>query len=171
MCGLFTGLAYLTRPEGAMILLAVVPVLMAMQFSPVWRLSWRRFVASGAALILVAMAVGSLYVLATGRFTPKWSVNLVIQFILTHLPFLHADAGGGGPLFAMTFTESPRPSVQFWRSVWALTLEVSNGYHYVGVLPALLGLMWSFGSLRKKPGFWASRSTTRCTPASCWRWH
>ena len=57
LCGMFTGLAYLTRPEGAMIGMAVVPVLCASQFRPDWRESpWPAGLpASAAALILLAV--------------------------------------------------------------------------------------------------------------------
>jgi 4-amino-4-deoxy-L-arabinose transferase-like glycosyltransferase len=153
LCGLCGGLAYLTRPEGALILIAVVPVLVAMQIRPAWRLPWRQFVASGAALVLVWAACASLYVYATGRITNKISVIMVIDMLTAPLHQLHADAGGG-PLFAITFTPSSHSSVQLARSARALGLEVSNGFHYLGVVPAALGLLLSFGTLRRLPGFW-----------------
>src|SRR5207244_9709748 len=70
-CGFFSGLAYLTRPEGALLVVAAVLVLLAMQFYPPWRASWRRATVCSIALVLAALAVGSPYVLITGRLTNK----------------------------------------------------------------------------------------------------
>src|SRR6185503_15542181 len=61
-------------------------------------------------------------------------------------------------LFAATVT---RPNQELGsvglisRSVWALGVEVNQGFHYVAGFPAILGLLWSFGQLRREVGFWA----------------
>jgi hypothetical protein len=160
LCGVFIGLAYFTRPEGALILLGAAGVLFAMQLRSSTRLAWRQFGWSASALLGASAACAAPYLWVVG-LTQKWSVLLVINAIkhaithfLSYLPGVQA-AGGGGPLFALSFTPSDDTSAQLLHSARALVLEVSNGYHYVGVLPAALGLFWSFGRLRRMPGFWA----------------
>src|SRR5262249_3949187 len=49
-CGLFGGLAYLTRPEGVVLVIAVVLLLLVMQAVPSWRRPWRWTFASSANL-------------------------------------------------------------------------------------------------------------------------
>jgi hypothetical protein len=70
-CGFFSGLAYLTRPEGALVVPATGLVLFALQLIPTWRRAWPQVFGCAAALLLTAMAVGSPYFLATGRLTNK----------------------------------------------------------------------------------------------------
>src|SRR5439155_23082954 len=43
---------------------------------------------------------------------------------------------------------------RIFRSVWALITEINQGFHYLAGVPALLGLCWTFGSLRRNPSFW-----------------
>jgi hypothetical protein len=161
LCGLLCGLTYLTRPEGAMILLVVLVVLGAAPFVSTWRLSARRCIASAAALTVTSLLVCSLYVYATGRITNKLSALQVID-VLRH-PFGERAGGdvdepvawsGGGPLFAVTFAPADRSVHQLARSTRALSSELCTGFHYAGIVFAAVGLAWSFGRLRNLPGFW-----------------
>jgi hypothetical protein len=162
LCGFLAGLAYLTRPEGAMIPLVVLVVLGCCQLSAAWRQPFGRCVASGAALVVALLVIGSLYPYATGRFTSKLSVLEVFNRALH--PFAEradgereeprAEFRGGGSLFAVTFAPANRPVGQFARSTRALSSELCTGFHYAGIVPAALGLAWSFGRLKKLPGFW-----------------
>lgn len=159
LCGAFVGLAYFTRPEGALIGVAVAGVLFAMRFFPSVQLTRGRFAGSGAALLLAFAAVAGPYLWIVG-LTQKWSVLLVINaiehfftYFFSYIPGM--QSGGGGPLFALTFTPCDDRGVQFLHSVRALVLEVSNGFHYVGVISLVLGVIWSFRRLRRMPGFWA----------------
>jgi hypothetical protein len=70
-CGLFSGLAYLTRPEGALVVVATGVVLIAMQFVSSGQRSWLRVFACATALVVTAAAIASPYVLVTGRLTNK----------------------------------------------------------------------------------------------------
>jgi hypothetical protein len=165
-CGLFGGLAYLTRPEGGMVPAAVGLVVLATPLIPAWRPPWRRFVASGVALVLLSVAVGSVYVYATGKITNKLSVQMVIDWVwhasqqLLHRLMEWLSSGGeanvgGRALFAITFRPADRPPEQLAHSVRALATEIANGFHYAGVVPALIGLHACFGRLRRLPGSWA----------------
>ncbi len=160
LCGAFIGLAYFTRPEGALILLGVGGALLAMQISPSTRMGWRHFLASGAALLLACAACAGPYLWVVG-LTQKWSVLLVINaikhfftYFFSYLPGVQTG-GAGAPLFALSFTPSDDRGVQLLHGLRALALEISNGFHYVGVIPLALGLFWSFARLRRMPGFWA----------------
>jgi hypothetical protein len=152
-CGIFSALAYLTRPEGALILMAIGIALLGSQCLPASRLERRRFFASTAALVLAWLLVALPYMVTIEGLTGKWSVRLVLEFLFG-MPRPEVSLGGG-PLFAASFTHSDQSTVQLARSMRALTLEVSNGFHYLGVVPAVLGLFLCFGSLRRQPGFWA----------------
>ncbi len=78
LCGLCCGLAYLTRPEGALVLIATALVLLGCQFVSSWRRSWTGLLACGFSLSVAALAIGSLYFGFTWRFTNKISVNHIL---------------------------------------------------------------------------------------------
>jgi hypothetical protein len=164
LCGLCVGLAYLVRPEAALLLPAIGVVLLVQQGQPAWRCSWGRCFACGATLALVAGAFGSIYVVATGRVTNKVSARQIIDK-LGHL--LHAQAGAETPQVAMaghmpvgsilvaaTYKPTEKISERVTHSCACLFDELNQGFHYVGGLFALLGLWWSFDALRRRPGFW-----------------
>jgi hypothetical protein len=45
--------------------------------------------------------------------------------------------------------------MRFAQSSGAFSKELIQGLHYAGIVPALLGLWWSFPTLRRQAGFWA----------------
>src|SRR6516162_6483488 len=177
LCGLSVALAYLTRPEGAFVALATVLVLFGMQMWPAWRMTWRRFFVSAAALTVLTMAVGIDLTVGSGRIQ-KESVRVFFRLFGIEFhqqtaeragpreraapnPAIHTSrlalggAGGRrGPLFAITFKKSDHLDQRAAQSARALAIEVGNGLHYVGIVPALLGLMWSFRRLGTMPAFW-----------------
>jgi 4-amino-4-deoxy-L-arabinose transferase-like glycosyltransferase len=178
LCGLLTGLAYLTRPEGALILPAFACALVVMQLLPKWRSSWRLFFACGFTAALSAALVGSIYFIATGLITNKPSARMTIGIAALVSPDSHpgqADTRSAlahtsrkrerretnevgnpaaGHLFAATFPKVGSTALRLPRCIWALASEIIHGFHYVGCVPALLGLCWTFGALRRQRGFW-----------------
>jgi hypothetical protein len=60
LCGLFAGLAYLTRPEGLLIVATTGSVLLGMQALPRWRPAWPRAGAAGAARVGGTLAHASI---------------------------------------------------------------------------------------------------------------
>jgi hypothetical protein len=82
LSGIFGGLAYLTRPEGLVIVIAVLAVLLALWIRP-GRLSRRKLFTGATVLALGAILVGSPYALVIGRLTNK----------TTGMDVLRADAG------------------------------------------------------------------------------
>jgi 4-amino-4-deoxy-L-arabinose transferase-like glycosyltransferase len=161
LTGLFTGLAYLTRPEGALILPAFLGMLLLLQLRAGTRCSWKRFFLCSAALLATAMLVGSIYVAATGHITNKLSalgiLRKVFEKLCDFLPSAHNPFGvlhGQTTLFAVTFQPLANKWLNGARCVWALCAEINQGFHYVASVPAVLGLCWSFGRLRRDAGFW-----------------
>ncbi len=150
LCGLFTGLAYLTRPEGALVLLAVAASLCVGQMMPAWRVSWRRFVACGLATACVAIAVGCAYAIVIGGLSRKPTTSQALGREITQVVIPAADF-----LFAANFPQSDYRSIRFQRSITAIGMEVMQGLFYVGLLPALMGILAAFGRLRASLGFWA----------------
>ncbi len=159
LCGFFAGLAYLTRPEGVVILAAAAAVAILMQFRADTRCSWRRFFACAATMSVALMLTGSPYPIATKRLSNKPSLfemfGLKNPFEKT-AQFQEPPATLSSPrtLFAVTFPRVDSKQVRLVQSVKALMIEVTQGLHYLGAIPAIFGLWWSFGRLRLNAGFW-----------------
>jgi hypothetical protein len=79
LTGLAGGLAYLTRPEGALILGGAGLVLLGMQLSRAWRQEWRKVLVQGATLTLTAFTVMTPYMLTIGGLTVKNTPNIMIN--------------------------------------------------------------------------------------------
>lgn len=180
LCGLFSGLAYLARPEGALIVVATGLVIVAFQFTPAWRQSWPRAVVCVAALLVTATAIGSPYVLVTGRMTNKPTPRRLWESVGLEMPELgraaeqerlrtrqdrpgrppfdvaSAPAVAGGPLTASMLAIYAPETLEnrYWWGLYAIATEVTKDFHYVAVLPLLLGL-WCFRDrLRTVRGAW-----------------
>jgi 4-amino-4-deoxy-L-arabinose transferase-like glycosyltransferase len=158
LCGLFCGLAYLTRPEGAVVLPATGMVLLAMQWFPNWRRSWPRVLAFCGCLTLTALLVGSLYFGFTHRFTNKPSANEILH---PHMSQASEDLQmtelSSWPLFASIWAAHSDPGITrvgAGRSLVMLATEIVHGFYYVGGLAVLLGLWWNRLLFRNQPGVW-----------------
>jgi hypothetical protein len=163
LAGLCGGLAYLVRPEGAVVVVAVGVVLLAVQAVRGWRRPWRSWLACAASLVLAAAVVGAPFVLITGRLTVKPAGEYVSgEETSSLLPPVSSPAVAGvapdQPLLASVLgvwrmagkTHLPR----IWWGLWALGYEFYKGSYYVLWAPALLGLWWFRGRFRSHPGTW-----------------
>jgi hypothetical protein len=171
LCGLCSALAYLTRPEGALIAAATGAVLVAAQAVPGWRRPWPNFCAAAASLAVAAVVAGSPIYLATGRISIKPSSVKVVPDVA------EGDAvwdggevagrpGGAGVLAAgepavasllAVWWPDPGGPKQYGRvvwGVWALGYEINKGFHVAAWVSALLGLWWFRHRLRVVPGAW-----------------
>jgi Dolichyl-phosphate-mannose-protein mannosyltransferase len=149
LCGVFTGLAYLTRPEGALILPALAVALVGMQLRSGERMAWSRFLACGSIALLAAMLIGAVYVGATGRISNKPSLNETLRNLweLATRFFLTSDtqaAAGSVHLFGASFPLADSRWIRLERSVWALISEINQGFHYVAGMVAVIGGCLSF---------------------------
>lgn len=157
-CGIFAGLAYLARPEGLLIVPAVGVALLLCQMGADWRLPRGRFLMCGIAVLLTSMLVGSIYVYATGRITNKLSaieVGRSFWHWLTTVFGGQSAQAGSVPVFAATFVPYDTRTMRLAQSTAAFAKELTQGIYYAGLAPALLGIWWSFATLRRHAGFWA----------------
>jgi 4-amino-4-deoxy-L-arabinose transferase-like glycosyltransferase len=176
LCGVCSGLAYLTRPEGALIGAITGIGLLVMQIRRSQRRPWPRFVACGLGLVLASLALAGPFVAVTGKLTTKPSANrltspnpegtssrLIVSGPLAGRETISQNPNGwtGGPLFAIWrgFNEDlDRQSGKdvavgrFWWSVYALGFDLGKGYFYVFWLPVLIGLWWFRDRFRCEPG-------------------
>ena len=171
LCGIFSGLAYLTRPEGILLSVAMLVVLAGMQLAKERR-SLRQLMNCAGSLMLWTILVGSPYVYATKSFSNKPSLQqmmgaeLSAQKSAAAVPTQNApvplargtDWVSGGPLLACTFaiTLNLRDSVseRLYKSLWGMAGELAKCFHYVAVAPILLGLWWFRRQHRVAPGMW-----------------
>src|SRR5207244_7080805 len=176
--------AYLTRPEGALLVVAAGLVLLAMQFYPPWRASWRRATVCSIALVLAALAVGSPYVLITGRLTNKptprrlWE-SAPAETVLepASMPSTKKVSGPFSGLPSRPIGDQrdsqKRVLTPFWlmaatwavyapenlkdRHSWglyAIATEVTKDFQYLSMLPLVVGLGWFRAGLKSTPGVW-----------------
>jgi hypothetical protein len=163
LCGVFSGLAYLTRPEGLLVVIATLAVLVGLQRSKGYCRSWRQVVVGGGVLTLTALLVASPYVLVTHGLSNKPSTR---QLFGGHLPELNVpnpaglqtQAGTGRPLVASTLAITLNPN-DAWakrvvKALWGLGSELVKCFHYVAWLPALVGMWWFRRRPWVVPGMW-----------------
>jgi hypothetical protein len=151
--GVFGALAYLTRPEGALVVGATGLVLLAVQCVRARRAPWRRFLACGAALGVTAVVLGSPIYLLTGKLTVKPTADRLIQSTVAPAP---QAAAGGEACAALPFAVwmmDTGDHTSLW-SLRAVAQEFVKGGHYVLWLPMLLGLWWFRDRFRLHPGAW-----------------
>jgi hypothetical protein len=175
LCGFFGGLAYLTRPEGALVVGVTGLVLAALQLFRRWRCRWWRFAACAASLAVVAVVAGSPIYLATGKLTIKTTAGNLGRETFgvegmggepvgaaqdRRAPSVRV-LGGGQPVFAALFAvwkgdphSGPKHLGPVTWGLWAVGFEIHKGFHYAGWVSALLGLWWFRARLRDVPGTW-----------------
>ena len=169
--GLFGGLAYLTRPEGALVVAATGLALVVVQCARSRRAPWRRFLACGAALAATALAVGGPLVAVTGKLTVKPTAQWILDHPNEAPPQAPAARGrtqggvGGTPLFAVWLGDDHALS----QGVKAVGLEFVKGSLYVLWVPALLGLWWFRDRIRLLPGAWVPLLVSLAILGLMWR--
>lgn len=175
LCGLAGGLAYLTRPEGALVVVATGISLLGLQAIPSLRRSWSQVVASGCCLGLAALVAGSPYFLVTGKFTNKPTPKALLPG--GEIPLIKPNGEVGqrfetmnseldigtppntlkvgmiaGPLWAIY-----APPTLKDRKSWALKAvgsEVIQAYEYILGIALLLGIWLFRRAMLVAPGAW-----------------
>lgn len=164
LSGVFIGLAYLTRPEGLLILPAAWLFALYMLGRPPFpRASLpqgglsdklRQTGIGLAAVTFTCALAGAPYYLATGQITRKPSVRQMI--VVEDAAIAEQPHAGGHPLFASLFAGFFAPagdfSGQLYRSVRALLNELCQAFHYGGVFLLLVGLIFGGISLARHAG-------------------
>jgi 4-amino-4-deoxy-L-arabinose transferase-like glycosyltransferase len=169
-CGLFSGLAYLTRPEGILAILAVGLVLVGMHIFPERRWLWRRGLLCGGSMVLAALLVGSPFAITIRGFTTKPTGHVMLD--LRAAPKSKGASNAHGPVSLRSAREESSaphysltssllavyaPARLQHRTLWsfkAIGVETVKGYQYVLAAPLLLGLWLSRKMLASSPAGW-----------------
>jgi hypothetical protein len=158
LSGLFAGLAYLTRPEGALAAAATGLALCVTQARGATRRPWRQWSAAMTALAVSAVLVGALYVIPAGSLSNKPSVDAVgdgVGDLLGHAPARVEHAGLA--LFAVSYHPVEALPQRVLLSADAVGRELLNSMHYFGLALVLVPL-WSRRrrELFTHPGVWVT---------------
>jgi hypothetical protein len=183
LMGLCSGLAYLARPEGVLIGLAIGAVLVGRQAWRPARWPWRRVLVCGTSLVLLAVTVALPYMMVIGHFTNKTTGMSVLHagFFSAHPekvsgPSLKRQQGEAAPSLTLQAQIScgavGTPSLAALWAVWgpnskdygllsrqawclaAVGKEFLRGFYYVAWVPALWGLYRHWNRLRRVHGAW-----------------
>jgi 4-amino-4-deoxy-L-arabinose transferase-like glycosyltransferase len=158
--GLFGGLAYLTRPEGVLVILAPMILFSAAQIIPGWRRPWRQTLTAAISLLLPALALGIPYVAVIGQFTNKTTGQGILH---ASLPEKQPDSSVGARVPVATASVLAiygRESKGFDflnHHLWCLTAvgtEIVKGYHYIAWFPALLAWIYFRRQFGEHPEAW-----------------
>lgn len=159
--GVFGALAYLTRPEGAVIVAATGVVLVALQLWGTTRRPWLHFQASVLALVVGALVLAGPFMYTTGRITTKiTALNLIQQLFSSNsdtTPVATTAALEPAP-FAVWYDNNPGDtSLADQRRGWALLAVfdvLGRVYFYALWLPMLLGVWLYRDRFRLYAGIW-----------------
>ncbi|HMP60176.1 MAG TPA: glycosyltransferase family 39 protein, partial [Gemmatales bacterium] len=143
LAGLAVGLAYLTRPEGAMITLAGLAVLFWAALRRWQPQPWRRAVLAGLCLGLATAATVTPYWLTIGRLGSKNTFNQMLQ---AAAPSPAANTTATTLLLATRFQPGVDgfdwDDVTPWFVAAVVVKEIGKGAHYLPAIIALVGLAW-----------------------------
>lgn len=157
LAGLFGGLAFLTRPEGALVVVALVGVLAGCALAGLGA-TRPRTAGCAAGCAIAAVAVALPYVAVIGHVTNK----------TTGIDVLRAAAGepageyqtGTGPRLAAplaVYWSEVKNRQRLLRLAWSLSAvggEALRDFCYFGWLPAILAVYWYWGRFYRRPLGW-----------------
>ncbi len=154
MCGLAGGLAYLTRPEGALLILCTALILVGPLFSRDCKSHWQPTVLCTGSLGLTTLLIVAPYWMIIGRLTPKPTANQILASAEREWNRNQAVAAST-VLFAARFTpgvngvgeEGVSPSY----AAAKVLDELLTAFHYVLWLPALAAMLWFRRRLATEP--------------------
>jgi hypothetical protein len=152
--GIASGLAYLTRVEG--IVLVGVSGLMLTVFwvAGHWPGGWRRWLACGHALVVPALLVALPFMLAIGGLTNKPTARQLGD-LHRHVDATPTRVLSGTVLFAAYADNWEPVGKGSWSwSLRTLPTVLARGFFYVFWVPALVGLWWFRSCWVKEPAAW-----------------
>jgi hypothetical protein len=154
LSGLTGGIAYLTRPEGALILLTAMLVLCGLLLAGKWQGGWRSALICSTGLAVACLALVGPYWCTIGGLSPKPSVHRILEADDDNSTY--QPIGPTGKLFAARLTPGVNGVAEGQMGVWmglkATVEEVGKGFHYVLWIPALLGGFWLRRRYATEPG-------------------
>jgi 4-amino-4-deoxy-L-arabinose transferase-like glycosyltransferase len=154
-CGAAIGLAYLTRPEGALLGVAVLLTLAAMQLTRSYRWPWPRMLAGSAGLVWCAAAFIAPYVaVKDGLFTKKNSFRVMVGMRTLAANDAPLSSEPGSADRANTSADSWRAARAWLVAAQELANELLDIGHYFTAGLALLALVVSWAPAARRPGAW-----------------
>jgi hypothetical protein len=136
--GAFVGLAYLTRPEGAELLLVGLAMICLCQLIRSWRRSWSEAALALAAFAVAALAVGYPYYKTIGRFSNKPTTDEVrIEEAEDH-----DRSGSGQLLWAVNIPQSSRGLNLVGRAAFAILSEIDKNLFHHAWFGVFFGFVW-----------------------------
>jgi Dolichyl-phosphate-mannose-protein mannosyltransferase len=160
--GLAGGLAYLTRPEGAALVVATGLVVLLMQAFRASRCSLGRLCLRGVSLATPALLVAVPYMLVIGHFTAKQSALSVVQVASLEGTADSAEPQPQGvrplvvvnlPLAIWKLDDRGSSNPYIW-TLWAFSGVLVRAFFYVLWVPALIGLWVYRDRVTGFPGIW-----------------
>jgi 4-amino-4-deoxy-L-arabinose transferase-like glycosyltransferase len=179
--GLCAGLAYLTRPEGGVIVAATGLALLGCQAVRAWRISLGRLSACALTLSVGFLLVAAPFMAVIGRISNKDTLDHFqrgawlndTERIVPSARITDAspttELGYGPPLAVWWQGEDPEHPHRFWWGLEALGTELSKGMFQIGWLPALIALWWFRDRFRSVPGVWILLLVCMAMLLALWR--
>jgi hypothetical protein len=169
LCGACGGLAYITRPEGAVLIMTVALFLCLLPLVAGRRYAWRGALRHAAGVVVPALMIGAPYALVIHGFTNKPSEEIVkpgrheaARPTRTEpkpgpscgaVPYAGGRLVPGLPL-AVWLSKDLQGAKRRIEGLSGAISETVKGLHYIGCLPALLGLWWHRKRLASCPEAW-----------------
>jgi hypothetical protein len=166
--GLSGGLAYLTRPEGLVLILATGLVLLVMQILPHLRFGWRSFLKCGVSLTLATLVLAAPFMILIGGISVKTTAKNVLKQQEGLTPWLRkaekkwdalqpnrAGISSSPALFAI-WQEGPDlgPAGRYGWAAQTMRDVFLRAFFFVWWAPGLLGLWLFRDRFWKIPGAW-----------------
>lgn len=140
--GVWSGFAYLVRPEGATAALAVAAVLVVLV---ALNRSRRNASLRQLPLLLLGSALPAVpYMLTIGAFTLKTNGAGLLPDVG------QGPRGGGGAIFAAIYNQFEDGDRTLW-TIKTLAKELTKSFHYAPCFFALIGLGSAFAQLKRTP--------------------
>ena len=140
--GAFAGLAYLTRPEGAEVLIAGVIMIPLCQLARNWRRPWNEAGAALAALCITALVVGFPYYFTVGKFSNKPSTEEIGSEEAQN----GDSTGAGSFLWAVNIPPSSRGINLVGRAIFAIISEIDKNLFHHAWFGIVVGFYWFGGA-------------------------
>jgi hypothetical protein len=187
LCGLFGAFAYLTRPEGALIVLGAALVWFGIQAFRALRLPWGHWLAHGTVMATVGLLVAGPYCWAIGGITNKPTAHLMFKRTdPPGAPALESSHNDAEVSRAFPFPPTDRPTAASMASLFsvfapatphnpglwairAIATEISRGFEHFAVIPFLLGLWLSCRWLRRSAVAWFLLAFALLQTATLWK--
>ena len=160
LCGLATGLAYLTRQEGLLVVLVTLVVLAGLQFSPRWRRSRPELFRCGACLVVGCAVFAAPFMVLIGKISLKASATHMMDGDGWKMPDKPYDTP------RVSHVHSPLPLAK-WnigtgigpedRLLWSartLAEMLDKAFFHVFLYPALAALYLFRRRFAEVPGMW-----------------